>query len=89
MRGFGGLLSVEIDGGFDDARKVIDRLHLFHSAASLGGVESLIAQPAAMWPDSSTSAQARAMGIIPSLLRLSIGVENAQDLIDDLDRALA
>lgn len=88
MRGFGGLLSVEIDGSFDEARGVIDRLQLFHSAASLGGVESLVAQPAAMWPASSTSPQARAMGIIPSLLRLSIGIENAGDLIGDLDRAL-
>jgi cystathionine beta-lyase/cystathionine gamma-synthase len=67
---------------------VIDRLQLFYSAASLGGVESLVAQPAAMWPGSSTSADARAMGIIPSLLRLSIGIERAEDLIADLDRAL-
>jgi methionine-gamma-lyase len=89
MRGFGGLLSAEIDGTFEDARSVIDRLQLFHSAGSLGGVESLVAQPAAMWPDSSMSPDARAMGIIPSLLRLSIGIENAKDLIDDLDRALA
>jgi methionine-gamma-lyase len=89
MHGFGGLVSIEIDGSFDDARRVIDRLELFHSAASLGGVESLVAQPATMWPSSSTSADARAMGIIPSLLRLSIGVERAEDLIADLERALA
>jgi methionine-gamma-lyase len=88
MRGFGGLVSIEIDGTFDDARSVIDRLQLFHSAASLGGVESLVAQPATMWPGSSTSADARAMGIIPSLLRLSIGIERAEDLITDLNRAL-
>lgn len=88
MRGFGGLVSIEIDGSFDDARGVIDRLQLFYSAASLGGVESLVAQPATMWPNSSTSVDARAMGIIPSLLRLSIGVERAQDLIADLERAL-
>jgi len=88
MRGFGGLVSIEIDGSFDDARGVIDRLQLFHSAASLGGVESLVAQPASMWPNSSTSVDARGMGIIPSLLRLSIGVERAQDLIGDLERAL-
>ncbi len=88
MRGFGGLLSIEVDGTFEDARRVIDRLALFHSAASLGGVESLVAQPAAMWPSSSTSADARAMGIIPSLLRLSIGVERAEDLIADLEQAL-
>ncbi|HEX8805508.1 MAG TPA: aminotransferase class I/II-fold pyridoxal phosphate-dependent enzyme, partial [Candidatus Aquilonibacter sp.] len=89
MRGFGGLLSIEIAGTFEDARRAIDRLQLFHSAASLGGVESLVAQPAAMWPDSSTAADARAMGIIPSLLRLSIGVERAEDLIADLEHALA
>ncbi|MGA7571710.1 MAG: aminotransferase class I/II-fold pyridoxal phosphate-dependent enzyme [Candidatus Aquilonibacter sp.] len=88
MRGFGGLVSIEIDGSFDDARGVIDRLQLFHSAASLGGVESLVAQPASMWPNSSTSVDARGMGIIPSLLRLSIGIERAQDLIADLERAL-
>jgi methionine-gamma-lyase len=88
MRGFGGLLSIEVDGTFDDARRVIDRLALFHSAASLGGVESLVAQPAAMWPASSTSSDAQAMGIIPSLLRLSIGVERAEDLIADLEQAL-
>ena len=88
MRGFGGLLSIEIDGTFEDARRVIERLQLFHSAVSLGGVESLVAQPAAMWPNSSTSADARAMGIIPSLLRLSIGVERDEDLIADLEQAL-
>lgn len=87
--GYSGLLSIEIDGSFDDARRTIERLRLFHSAASLGGVESLVAQPAAMWPRSSESADAQAMGIIPSLLRLSIGIERAQDLIDDLGRALA
>jgi methionine-gamma-lyase len=88
MSGFGGLLSVELDTDFAGARAAIDKLRLFHSAASLGGVESLVAQPAAMWPQSSTSADARAMGIIPSLLRLSIGIERDRDLIGDLDQAL-
>jgi methionine-gamma-lyase len=88
MRGFGGLLSVELQGSFEDARRVIDKLQLFHSAASLGGVESLVAQPAAMWPGSSTAPHARDMGIIPSLLRLSIGIEDPGDLIADLKHAL-
>lgn len=78
MSGFGGLLSFEIDGTFEDARRVVDRLELVHSAVSLGGVESLIAQPAAMWSGAKTS----------SLLRLSVGVEHVDDLFDDFDRAL-
>ncbi len=88
MRGFGGLLSFEVDGTFDDAHRVTQRLRLVHSAVSLGGVESLIAQPAAMWPDVNKSERAREMGVIPSLLRLSVGIERAEDLLDDLDAAL-
>jgi cystathionine beta-lyase/cystathionine gamma-synthase len=79
MRGFGGLLSFEIEGSFDDAHRAIERLHLAHSAVSLGGVESLVAQPAAMWPGSDSLA---------SLVRLSVGVESARDLIADLTQAL-
>ena len=89
MRGFGGLLSFEIDGGFDDARRTVENLRLFRTAASLGGIESLAAQPAAMWPDVGESERAREMGAAPSLVRLSVGCENAGDLIDDLERALA
>lgn len=88
MSGFGGLVSFEVDGGFDDARRVIDKLSLVHSAVSLGGVESLIAQPAAMWPNIPETPESRLMGIIPSLLRLSVGVERIDDLITDFERAL-
>lgn len=88
MSGFGGLLSFEVDGDFGDARRVIDKLTLVQSAVSLGGVESLIAQPAAMWPNASGSPEARSYGILPSLLRLSVGVEGIDDLIADFDRAL-
>ncbi len=88
MSGFGGLLSFEVKGGFDDARRVIDKLALVHSAVSLGGVESLIAQPAAMWPNIPQTPEARLLGIIPSLLRLSVGVERIEDLIGDFERAL-
>ena len=88
MSGFGGLLSFEYDGSFEATRKVIDRLSLVHSAVSLGGVESLIAQPAAMWPGSADSPDAKAIGITPSMLRFSVGVERAEDLIADLDAAL-
>ncbi len=88
MSGFGGLLSFEVKGSFDDARRVIDNLSLVHSAVSLGGVESLIAQPAAMWSNIPESPESRLMGIIPSLLRLSVGVERIEDLIADFQRAL-
>jgi methionine-gamma-lyase len=88
MRGFGGLMSIEIDGTFDDARRVIDKLRLVQSAVSLGGVESLIAQPAAMWPRVGASERAREMGVIPSLLRLSVGLENIADLVADFEQAL-
>ncbi len=91
MRGFGGLLSFEIDGDFDDARRVVERLGLIRNAVSLGGVESLIAQPAAMWPNigAAEAAAAAAMGVMPSLLRLSVGIENAGDVLADLDSALS
>lgn len=91
MRGFGGLLSFEVDGGFDDAWRVVERLRLIRNAVSLGGVESLIAQPAAMWPNigAAETAAAAAMGVMPSLLRLSVGIENADDLLADLDSALS
>lgn len=79
MRGFGGLLSFEIDGTFEDARAVVDALRLVHFAVSLGGVESLIAQPAAMWSGRAKTS---------SLLRVSVGLESIADLIADFDRAL-
>jgi len=89
MRGFSGLLSFEIDGSFDDASRVAAHLTLARNAVSLGGVESLIAQPAAMWPNVGASSEAAAMGVTPSLLRLSVGIESADDLIADLDSSLA
>lgn len=89
MRGFSGLVSFEIDGTFDHASRVAAHLTLVRNAVSLGGVESLIAQPAAMWPDVGASDEAAAMGVTPSLLRLSVGLENADDLIADLESALA
>jgi methionine-gamma-lyase len=90
MRGFGGLLSFEIDGSFDDARRAIANLRLIRNAVSLGGIESLVVQPAAMWPDIAESREhADALGVTPSLVRLSVGTERVDDLIADLDNALA
>ena len=90
MRGFGGLLSFEIDGSFDDARRAIANLRLIRTAVSLGGIESLVVQPAAMWPDIAESREAAdSLGVTPSLVRLAVGTERVDDLIADLDTALA
>ena len=89
MTGFGGLVSFEVRGTFEETRDVVRKLKLIRNAVSLGGVESLVAQPAAMWPDIGASADASSMGVTPSLVRLSVGLEGSADLIADLDRALA
>jgi len=89
MNGFGGIISVEIDGDLDRARKVLERTQLFTLAESLGGVESLIEHPAIMTHASIPPEQRAAIGISDTLIRLSVGIEDVSDLISDLDQALA
>jgi cystathionine gamma-synthase len=80
MAGFGGMVSVEVKGGAEAALGVVRRVKLFTAATSLGGTESLIEHRASVeGPESGTP---------PGLLRLSIGLEHAEDLVDDLDQAL-
>ena len=87
--GFGGMLSFEVDGGTEAAKHLIDSLQLPISAPSLGGVESLITRPATT-SHASMSAEDRAKaGISDSLIRFSVGIEDADDLIKDLETALA
>ncbi|WCG81770.1 trans-sulfuration enzyme family protein [Pectobacterium sp. A5351] len=88
MRGFGGMISVRLKGNENDAREVIKRTRLFTLAESLGGVESLISQPYSMTHASVPLEKRLQKGITPQLLRLSVGIENVQDLIDDLYQAL-
>jgi cystathionine beta-lyase/cystathionine gamma-synthase len=89
MRAFGGMISVELAGDLDDSRRFLERCHLFALAESLGGVESLIEHPALM-THASVPAEVRAtLGIGDSLVRLSVGIEDADDLMADLDGALA
>jgi cystathionine beta-lyase/cystathionine gamma-synthase len=88
MRGFGGMLAFEVAGSVEDARKVAEGTNVFLLAESLGGVESLIAYPPLMSHATMTEEQRVERGIPPTLLRLSIGIEDKQDLIDDLDQAL-
>jgi cystathionine beta-lyase/cystathionine gamma-synthase len=88
MRTFGGMISVELDGGLDDAKRFLERCRLFALAESLGGVESLIEHPALM-THGSVPPEVRAMlGIGDSLVRLSVGIEEPDDLIADLAGAL-
>ena len=87
MRGFGGMISFDI-GDSDRARRVVERTRIFALAESLGGVESLIGHPASMTHASVPVAMRQEMGLTDSLIRLSCGIEDADDLIADLDHAL-
>ncbi len=89
MRGFGGMVSFDAAGGGDAARRILQRTRLFAMAASLGGVESIISYPPLMSHVGLTQEERLARGIGDGLLRLSVGLENADDLCSDLDQALA
>jgi cystathionine gamma-lyase len=89
MSGFGGMVTVRLRGDLQRTTNVLSSLRLFTLAESLGGVESLIEHPAIMTHASIPAAQRRALGIGDNLVRLSIGVEHIDDLIVDLDNALA
>jgi cystathionine gamma-lyase len=85
----GGIISIDIDGGLEAARRMLERCALFSLAESLGGVESLINHPAIMTHASVPEDKRRQLGISDTLIRLSVGVEDVGDLIAELDRALA
>lgn len=87
MMGFGGMLSIEA-GSLERARGIVERTRLFALAESLGGVESLIGHPASMTHAAVPPAMRQAMGLTDGLVRLSVGIEDAEDLIADLDQAL-
>lgn len=88
MSGFGGMLTIEIKGTGEDARRVADRFKLFALAPSLGGVESLVTQPCTTTHHGLTPEERTRRGISDAMLRLSIGLEDAEDLIADLNQAL-
>lgn len=88
MRDFGGMVTLVLKGGLTQSRRLLERLEVFSLAESLGGVESLIEHPAIM-THASVDADARAaLGIDDGLVRLSVGVEDVDDLLADLDHAL-
>jgi cystathionine beta-lyase/cystathionine gamma-synthase len=88
MKGFGGMLSFDL-GTYENARRVCNRVKLMALAESLGGVETLISHPATMTHASVPAERRHAMGLTDSLLRISAGIEDPDDLIDDLKQALA
>lgn len=88
MMGFGGMISLEL-GSLERARAMVESTRLFSLAESLGGVESLIGHPATMTHASVPKEMRDGMGLTDGLVRLSVGVEDADDLMDDLDQALA
>lgn len=88
MSGFTGVMSIELRGGYETAVRFIDSLKLGSYAASLGGFETLLVHPAAMWGDTLTDAQRKAMDVGENLVRISVGLEDEQDLIDDFSQAL-
>ena len=83
------MISCVVRGGLAPARRVLERTQLFALAESLGGVESLIEHPAIMTHASVPIAQREALGISDGLIRLSVGIEDVDDLQRDLDNALA
>jgi cystathionine beta-lyase/cystathionine gamma-synthase len=89
MRAFGGMISAELAGTLDDTRRFLERCRLFTLAESLGGVESLIEHPALMTHASVRPEVRAALGIGDTLVRFSVGIEEADDLISDLATALA
>ncbi|MFP5383399.1 MAG: trans-sulfuration enzyme family protein [Gammaproteobacteria bacterium] len=88
MHGFGGMLTIEVKGGREDATRVADRLRLFALAPSLGGTESLVTQPCTTTHHGIAPEERARRGITDAMLRLSVGLEDAADLIADLDQAL-
>ena len=88
MDGFGGMISIFLKGGLESARRFMERTELFACAESLGGVESLVNHPAIMTHASIPAERRAALGVTDNLVRLSVGVENIEDLRDELDAAL-
>jgi cystathionine gamma-lyase len=88
MTGFSGMLSFELKDGEREAKKFLRNLHIFALAESLGGVESLIEHPATMTYSSIPPEERRKIGVSDGLVRISVGIENVDDLIADLEQAL-
>ncbi|MCL2831271.1 MAG: aminotransferase class I/II-fold pyridoxal phosphate-dependent enzyme [Betaproteobacteria bacterium] len=89
MKHGGGVLSIELKGGYAAAQKFVDSLSLAANAVSLGGVETLAVHAASMWEGTLDEEEIARAGVVPSLVRIAAGLENAEDLCADMARALA
>ena len=89
MRGFGGMMAFDVKGGLGAARRFCDRVRLFLLAASLGGVESLVVLPAFTSHYNMSAEELRSAGVTPGTVRMSVGLEDPEDLLADLRQALA
>jgi len=89
MFGYGGIVTIYIKGGIAESRKFLENLKIFALAESLGGVESLADHPTIMTHASVPADQRAKLGITDNLVRLSVGVEDVQDLQNDLEHALS
>lgn len=89
MSGFGGMITFFVKGGIDESRRFLENVHLFALAESLGGVESLVDHPAIMTHASIPKEVREGLGIYDNLIRLSVGVEDCDDLIGDLNTAFS
>jgi cystathionine gamma-synthase len=88
MKGFGGMISFVVDGNYQETVELVDRLKLFTIAPSLGSVESLVTQPVTTTHINLTSEERASRGIVDSMVRISVGLEDVEDLWADLEQAL-
>jgi cystathionine beta-lyase/cystathionine gamma-synthase len=89
MTGFGGMISFELKGGMEAGTRCMESVHVWYLAESLGGVESMVTHPASMTHKDVPEGERNALGITDGLVRLSVGIEDADDLIEDLDQAIS
>jgi methionine-gamma-lyase len=89
FNGYGGMISFELKDGFDAGVAVMNHVQLATLAVSLGNVDTLIEHPASMTHAGVPAAERRKVGITDGLVRLSVGIENVEDLVADLDRAMS
>jgi cystathionine beta-lyase/cystathionine gamma-synthase len=89
MKNFGAVVSFNIQGGGPEAERFIDALKLWYLATSLGGVESTVSYPVLSSHSSASRRELKLLGVSPATIRLSVGIEDPVDLIDDLEQAFA